>query len=80
MINSTELYGEKTMLAPVLAYLAGGIYENAKIIYREYIQNACDSIDEAVRSGSLPSHQYGRLRRTSSSVFCSVTVRSIGNY
>ncbi len=35
----------------VLENLTEGMYDNPKIVYREYIQNAADSIDKAVKQG-----------------------------
>ncbi|MDO9522290.1 MAG: ATP-binding protein [Methanocorpusculum sp.] len=35
----------------VIENLTTGMYEDSKIIYREYIQNAADSIDKALRDG-----------------------------
>ena len=37
----------------ILETLTTGMYRDAKVIYREYIQNACDQVDEAVCSGLL---------------------------
>ena len=37
----------------ILENLTTGMYSDSKIIYREYIQNACDQIDAAVASGIL---------------------------
>ena len=39
--------------ANILENLTTGMYQDSKVIYREYIQNACDQIDEAMRSGLL---------------------------
>ena len=39
--------------ASVLEVLTTGMYGDSKIIYREYIQNACDQIDKAVELGIL---------------------------
>lgn len=39
--------------ANILENLTTGMYKDSKVIYREYIQNACDQIDKAVRSGLL---------------------------
>ncbi|MBQ9812417.1 MAG: ATP-binding protein [Thermoguttaceae bacterium] len=39
--------------ANILDNLTTGMYRNSRVIYREYIQNACDSIDEAERRGIL---------------------------
>jgi molecular chaperone HtpG len=37
----------------ILETLTTGMYRDAKVIFREYIQNSCDQIDEAVASGIL---------------------------
>ena len=37
----------------VIENLTTGMYEDPKIIYREYIQNAADQIDKAVLNGLL---------------------------
>jgi len=39
--------------ANILENLTTGMYQDSKVIYREYIQNACDQIDRAVREGFL---------------------------
>ena len=39
--------------ANILENLTTGMYQDSKVIYREYIQNACDQIDKAVREGLL---------------------------
>ncbi len=41
----------------VLESLTTGMYSDNRIVYREYIQNASDSIDRAVRDGTLPKEQ-----------------------
>jgi molecular chaperone HtpG len=41
--------------ANILENLTTGMYQDSKIIYREYIQNSCDQIDKAVRDGILNS-------------------------
>lgn len=35
----------------VLETLTSGMYDDARFIFREYVQNAVDQIDEAVRLG-----------------------------
>lgn len=37
----------------ILDNLTTGMYSDSKVIYREYIQNACDQIDLAIRMGIL---------------------------
>lgn len=39
--------------ANILENLTTGMYQDSKVIYREYIQNACDQIDKAVNDGIL---------------------------
>ncbi len=39
--------------ANILENLTTGMYQDSKVIYREYIQNACDQIDKALREGLL---------------------------
>ena len=47
--------------ASVLETLTTGMYTDPIIIYREYIQNACDAIDQAVREGLLPARRQGSI-------------------
>ncbi|MDD3888745.1 MAG: ATP-binding protein [Syntrophomonadaceae bacterium] len=39
--------------ANILENLTTGMYQDSKVIYREYIQNACDQIDKAVKDDVL---------------------------
>ena len=39
--------------ANILENLTTGMYQDSKVIYREYIQNSCDQIDKAVKDGLL---------------------------
>ena len=39
--------------ANIIEILTTGMYKDSKVIYREYIQNACDQIDKAERLGIL---------------------------
>ena len=48
--------------ANIIENLTTGMYQDSKVIYREYIQNACDQIDLAVREGLLlESEAYIRI-------------------
>ena len=47
-VSSDYVFG-----ANILDNLTTGMYTDSRIIYRECIQNACDSIDEAERTGIL---------------------------
>ena len=41
----------------ILDNLTTGMYADSKVIYREYIQNACDQIDLAIRDGLLSQNE-----------------------
>ena len=43
--------------ANILENLTTGMYQDSKIIYREYIQNACDQIDKAIKSGLIEQNE-----------------------
>ncbi len=44
---------EYTFGANIIENLTTGMYQDSKVIYREYIQNACDQIDKAEKLGIL---------------------------
>ncbi|MDR0918500.1 MAG: ATP-binding protein [Oscillospiraceae bacterium] len=44
---------EYTFGANIIENLTTGMYRDSKVIYREYIQNACDQIDQAEKDGIL---------------------------
>jgi len=45
----------------ILESLTVGMYANSKIIFREYVQNAADAIDEAVAKGVLSKREEGKI-------------------
>ena len=47
--------------ANILENLTTGMYQDSKVSYREYIQNACDQIDKAVEMGILKSREDGQI-------------------
>lgn len=47
--------------ASMLETLTTGMYKDPIIIYREYIQNACDAIDQAVREGLYAEQRQGNV-------------------
>lgn len=47
--------------ANILENLTTGMYQDSKVSYREYIQNACDQIDKAVELGILSSVEEGEI-------------------
>lgn len=48
--------------ANILENLTTGMYKDSKIIFREYIQNACDAIDKAVELGILKNCGEGEIQ------------------
>ncbi len=52
---------EYTFGANIIENLTTGMYQDSKVIYREYIQNACDQIDKAEKLGILkPRNLYSK--------------------
>jgi hypothetical protein len=45
----------------VIETLTSGMYEDARFVYREYIQNAADQIDKAVELGILENRNDGKI-------------------
>lgn len=45
----------------ILENLTTGMYYDSRVIYREYIQNACDQIDKAVRDGLFENAEEGTV-------------------
>ena len=48
----------------VIETLTSGMYDDARFIYREYVQNAADQIDEAVELGILRKREQGKIQIT----------------
>lgn len=47
--------------ANILENLTTGMYQDSRVIYREYIQNACDQIDVACQTGLLTTQMAGEI-------------------
>lgn len=39
----------------------GGLYENSMVIYREYLQNACDAVEQALQAGLIPNRRQANI-------------------
>lgn len=50
-----------TIGAHILESLTTGMYQDSRTIFREYIQNSCDAIDEAVKAGVIAEGE-GEIR------------------
>lgn len=75
----------------ILDNLTTGMYADSKVIYREYIQNACDQIDIAIREGLIEekeglidiftdsSKRYISIRDNATGVKSSVFIEDLGD-
>ena len=62
----------------VLELLSSSMYVNPLAIYREYVQNATDAIDDAVAKGLLPSIEAGRVEVNLDHIDRRVVIRDNG--
>jgi hypothetical protein len=60
-VEESEYKGNITVGKDILELLSSSMYVNPLTIYREYVQNAIDSIDDAVEHGLLASTSDGRI-------------------
>lgn len=62
--SEEEAFGDADIFVgkDVLELLSSSMYVNPLSIFREYIQNATDAIDEAVGTGILPSIDHGIIK------------------
>lgn len=58
----------------VLETLTSGMYDDARFIFREYIQNAADQIDEAVELGILKEKSDGNIEISIDPVLKKITI------
>ena len=61
MANTMQNINNPVIGVKLLEMLMLKLYSNPRCIYREYIQNALDSINEAVKIGILPQEKDGRV-------------------
>ena len=59
--NAREFDGQIIVGKDILELLSSSMYVDPLTVYREYIQNSVDAIDQAVEFGILPSHEEGRI-------------------
>ncbi|MBP5858834.1 ATP-binding protein [Marivibrio halodurans] len=62
----------------VLDLLSSSMYVNPLSIFREYVQNATDAIDDAVKVGLLPSIDHGRIEVNLDHIDRRVVIRDNG--
>ncbi len=62
----------------LLELLSSGMYLDPLTIFREYVQNSCDSIEEAVKKGALNSNDEGRVSISINPIDRTVTIKDNG--
>ncbi len=62
----------------LLEQLMFSLYPDAETIYREYLQNACDSINDAVNTNVLPRKEDGHVTINIDKFHCRITVEDNG--
>ena len=62
----------------VLELLSSSMYVNPLAVYREYVQNATDAIDDAVTQGLLPSVDEGKIEINLDHIVRRVVIRDNG--
>ena len=62
----------------VIEIVTSGMYVSPITIYREYIQNSADSIDQAKRNGILTPREHGRVEISFDQGSRSVSLRDNG--
>ena len=73
MNTPTPIFGKN-----IIEMLMFNMYDECKVIYREYIQNSFDAIQQAVLKGCLPSINDGIVNVNIDSKHRAVTIRDNG--
>ena len=76
--NSTLIEPEVTIGPDILELFSSAMYVDPITVYREYVQNAADAIDEARNDGILAPDEPGRVDITIDSQARSVRIRDNG--
>ncbi len=63
----------------ILELLSNAMYVEPLTIYREYLQNSADSIDDAVKDGLLENHEKGRVDINIDHLNRKITIRDNGS-
>ena len=77
-ISATSEFPEIVIAPDILELLSSAMYVDPITIYREYVQNAADAIDEARASGILKPDQPGRVDIAMDAQARSVCIRDNG--
>ena len=56
----------------------GGLYENSMVIFREYLQNACDAVEQAVQAGLITNRKDANIAVTIDQYNKRIIIHDIG--
>ena len=76
--TSYKLKDEIIIGKDILELLCNAMYVEPLTIYREYLQNSADSIDQGIKDGLLENHDKGRVDIKIDSINRIVTIRDNG--
>lgn len=61
----------------MLQYM-GGMYKNPLVVYREYLGNACDAVEEALRQNIIPNRKFANIAVTIDTYNRSISIHDVG--
>ena len=61
-----------------MRHYMGELYENAMVVYREYLQNACDAVEQALQEGLIPNRRQANIAVTIDEYNRAITIEDIG--
>lgn len=56
----------------------GGMYANSLVVYREYLANACDAVEQALRKGLIPNRRQANIAVTIDQYNRSISIHDVG--
>ncbi len=56
----------------------GGLYENSMVIFREYLQNACDAVEQALQEGLIPNRRQANIAVVIDHYNNKITIEDVG--
>lgn len=72
-----EGYSSKIGKRQMLQYM-GGMYENSLVVYREYLGNACDAVEEALRLNIIPNRKHANIAVTIDNYNKCISIHDVG--
>lgn len=72
-----EGYKSKIGKRQMLQYM-GGMYENSLVVYREYLGNACDAVEEALRQNIILNRKHANIAVTIDTFNKRIIIHDVG--